>query len=89
MALGASPGSLLRLILRQGLILTALGLGIGLAAAMAATTFLRSMLFEIKTTDPLTYAGVALLLALVALAASYIPARRAVRVDPLLALRQE
>jgi putative ABC transport system permease protein len=89
MALGASPGNLLRLILRQGLTLTALGLGLGLAAAMAATTFLRSMLFEVKTTDPLTYAGVAVLLALVALVASYIPARRAMRLDPLRALRRE
>jgi len=89
MALGASPGNVLRLILRQGLMLTGMGLGIGLAAAVAVTTLLRSMLFEVKTTDPLTYAGVAALLALVALAASYIPARRAVRVDPLPALRSE
>jgi ABC-type antimicrobial peptide transport system permease subunit len=71
------------------LTLTALGLGIGLAAALAATGFLRSMLFEVKTTDPLTYAGAAVLLAAVASVASYIPASRAVHVDPLLALRQE
>jgi predicted permease len=89
MALGASPGSLLGLILRQGLTLAALGLGIGLAGAMAATRLLGSMLFAVKTTDPLTYAGVAVMLVLVAALASYIPARRAVRVDPLLALRQE
>ncbi len=89
MALGASPGSLLGLVLRQGLTLTALGLGIGLAGAMVATTLLRSMLFEVKTTDPLTYGGVALMLVLVSSLASYIPARRAVRVDPLRALRQE
>jgi predicted permease len=89
MALGASPGNLLGLVLRQGLTLTALGLGIGLAGAMAATTLLRSMLFEVKTTDPLTYVGVALMLVLVSSLASYIPARRAVRVDPLRALRQE
>jgi ABC-type antimicrobial peptide transport system permease subunit len=89
MALGASPASLLGLVLRQGLTLAALGLVIGLAGAMAATGLLRSMLFQVKTTDPLTYVGVALLLALVASVASYIPARRAVRVDPLRALRQE
>ena len=69
--------------------LTALGLGIGLAGAVAATTLLRSMLFEVKTTDPLTYAGAALMLVVVSSLASYIPARRAVRVDPLRALRQE
>ena len=56
---------------------------------MAATRLLRTMLFEVKTTDPLTYLGVAVVLALVALLASYIPARRAVRVDPLMALRQD
>jgi len=89
MALGASPANLLGLILRQGLILAAMGVAIGLAAAVAATSLLRTMLFGVKTTDPLTYAGVALLLALVASLASYIPARRAVRVDPLVALRQE
>jgi putative ABC transport system permease protein len=89
MALGASPGSLLGLILRQALTLTALGLGIGLAGAAAASSLLRTMLFGVKSTDPLTYAGVAVLLALVASVASYIPARRAVRVDPLSALRQE
>jgi putative ABC transport system permease protein len=89
MALGASPANLLGLVLRQGLTLTALGLAIGLAGAMAATSLLRSMLFGVKTTDPITYVGVALLLCLVAAVASYIPARRAVRVDPLLALRQE
>lgn len=89
MALGASPGNLLGLVLRQGLVLTALGLVLGLAGAMAATRLLRTMLFEVKTTDPLTYLGVAVVLALVALLASYIPARRAVRVDPLMALRQD
>jgi predicted permease len=89
MALGASPGNLLGLILRQALTLTALGIGIGLAGATAATSLLQSMLFAVKSTDPVTYAGVAVLLALVALVASYIPARRAMRVDPLSALREE
>ena len=89
MALGASSGDVLRLVLRQGLTLAAIGLVIGLAGAFAASRLLTSMLFEVKPNDPLTYAGVALLLGIVALAASYIPARRAARIDPLDALRQE
>jgi putative ABC transport system permease protein len=89
MALGASQGSVLRLVLRQGLIYVALGLVLGLAGAVAATRLLTSMLFEVKPTDPLTYAAVAVLLVAVALAASYVPARRAAQVDPLIALRQE
>jgi len=89
MALGASQSNVLRLILRQGLMLTGIGIAIGLAGAVATTRILGSMLFEVKNTDPLTYAGVAALLVVVALVASYIPARRAARVDPLVALRQE
>jgi len=89
MALGAGSRDVLRLILRQALVLTGLGVAIGLAGAVAATTVLRSMLFEIKTTDPLTYAGVTVLILLATLAASYIPARRALNLDPLAALRQE
>jgi putative ABC transport system permease protein len=89
MALGASSSDVLRLVLGQGLLLAAIGLAIGLAGAAAATRLLTSLLFEVKPTDPLTYAGVAALLAVVALAAGYIPARRAAKVDPLVALRQE
>jgi predicted permease len=89
MALGADTGDVLRLVLRQGLALAAVGLGIGLAGAFAASRLLTSMLFEVKPNDPITYAGVAVLLGLVTLAASYIPARRAAKVDPLVALRQE
>jgi len=89
MALGASQSNVLRLILRQGLMLTGIGIAIGLAGAVATTRILGSMLFEVKNTDPLTYVGVAALLVVVALVASYIPARRAARVDPLVALRQE
>jgi putative ABC transport system permease protein len=89
MALGASRGDVLGLVLRQGMRLVTLGLVLGVAGALASTALLRSLLFEIKPTDPLTYAGVAALLALVALAATYVPARRAVSVDPLAALRQE
>lgn len=89
MALGASSGDVLRMVLGQGIALTAAGLALGLAGAVAAAHWLTSMLFEIKATDPLTYAGVAALLAIVALAACYIPARTATQVDPLVALRQE
>jgi putative ABC transport system permease protein len=89
MALGASSAGVLRLVLRQGLALAAIGLALGLAGAFAASRLLTSMLFEVKPNDPLTYAGVAVLLGVVALAASYIPARRASRIDPLVALRQE
>ncbi|MDR3701309.1 MAG: ABC transporter permease [Candidatus Sulfopaludibacter sp.] len=89
MALGASQGSVLRLVLRQGLIYVALGLALGLAGALAATRLLTSMLFEVKPTDPVTYAAVAVLLAAAALVAGYVPARRASQVDPLIALRQE
>ena len=89
MALGASTGDVLRLILLQGMLLTGMGLAVGLIAAIAATRLLTSMLFEVQASDPLTYVGVAALLAAVSLAASYIPARRAARVDPMTALRQD
>ncbi|MCP5120793.1 MAG: FtsX-like permease family protein, partial [bacterium] len=77
LALGAGGGDVIRLVLRRSLILTAMGLGIGLAAALAATRVLGSALFEVSATDPVTFGGVGILLALVALIASYIPARRA------------
>lgn len=89
MALGASSGDVLRLVLGQALLLAGIGLVLGLAGAVAATRLLTSMMFEVKPTDPLTYVSVAALLGVVALAASYIPARRAAKVDPSVALRQE
>ena len=89
MALGASTGDVLRLILRQGLALSAIGLAIGVAGALAATRALSNMLFSVKPSDPLTYAGVIIMLAAAGLAASYFPARRATRIDPLAALREE
>ena len=89
MALGASPRDVLRLVLRQALSLTFLGIVIGLVSAAAMTRLLASMLFGVKPTDPATYFAVVALLSVVALAASYIPARRAMRVDPIVALRYE
>ncbi|MGC2828070.1 MAG: ABC transporter permease [Candidatus Acidiferrum sp.] len=89
MALGATPAGILKMVLREGGRLAATGLAVGLVAALILTRFLRTMLFEIKPADPLTFAAVAILLAFVALAACYIPARRAMRRDPLAALRYE
>jgi predicted permease len=89
MALGAQPRDVMRLVLGQGAILALIGIAIGLAGALALTRFLQSQLFEIKANDPLTFAGVAILLMVAALLACYIPARRATRVDPMIALRYE
>lgn len=89
MALGATPGNVLGLVLKQGLALAGAGVVLGLAGAAAATHLLESFLFQVKPGDPLTYLAVAALLAVVAMAASYLPARRATRIDPLAALRQE
>jgi predicted permease len=89
MALGASQSDVLRLVLRRTLLLAGAGIVIGLAGAAAATQFLTSILFGVKATDPATYAAVVALLALAALGASYIPAKRAMRVDPMVALRYE
>ena len=89
MALGANSGDVLRLVLGRGLILAAMGLAIGLAGSVATSRLLTSLLFEIKPTDPVTYAAVMSMIAVVALAACYIPARRATAVDPAVALRQE
>ena len=89
MALGATQGNVLLLVLRQGMGYVALGLALGLAGAFAATRLLTSMLFEVKPSDPATFLAVAALLALVAIGAGLIPARRASRTDPLTALRQE
>jgi putative ABC transport system permease protein len=89
LALGAQRQDILRLVLRQGFKLTAIGIALGLAGASAATQALRSLLYGISPTDPLIFVAVPLLLALVALLACFVPARRATRVDPLLALRCE
>lgn len=88
-ALGATPGSVLRLVLRHGLWLTALGLAVGLAGATALTRLLASLLFGVGAWDVLTLGAVAVILGAVATLACFIPARRATRVDPLVALRTE
>ena len=87
-ALGAERGRVIALILKDGVRLALVGLTIGLLAALALTRVLRSMLFEVTTTDPLTYVGMASVLGLAVIAASWIPARRAARVDPVIALRK-
>jgi predicted permease len=89
MALGANRASVLRLVIRQGVMLTGTGIVLGLAAGAAGSQVLRSLLFGISTLDPLAFGGAALLLGLVSLGASYLPARRATRVDPMVALRAE
>jgi putative ABC transport system permease protein len=89
MALGAKHPEVIKLVLRRSLLLTLAGLGTGLAGALGLTHFLSSMLYEVRTTDPLTFVGVAAVLTACALLASYIPARRATKVDPMEALRYE
>ncbi len=89
MACGAQPSDVLLMVLSQGLRLTSLGILLGVAGALAVTRLLASFLFAVSPADPLTYSAVVFLLGAVALAASYIPARRAMRVDPMIALRHE
>jgi predicted permease len=89
MALGAGTASVLRLVLGQGLALAAAGLALGLAAAIAGTRLLATMLFQVQPNDPLVYIAVTILVGLVTLVASFVPARRAASIDPVTALRQE
>jgi ABC-type antimicrobial peptide transport system permease subunit len=88
-AIGASRGQIVALILRQGLGKTAVGLVIGLGGAFYLSRFLRSMLFDVEAADPLSYLVVSVVLLSVALLASWLPARRAARIDPMVALRVE
>lgn len=88
-ALGAERGAVLSLVIGQGVALVLMGTAIGIAGALGVTRFISAMLYGIHADDPLTFIAVAFLLTLVALAACYIPARRATRVDPLIALRHQ
>jgi len=89
MALGAGRSSVLRLVVGRSLLLAGIGAALGLAAALVATRSLRAFLFEVGPVDPIALAGAAILLVAVALAASYLPARGATNIDPVVALRRE
>jgi len=89
MALGAQPGQVRSLILKQGLVLSAVGLVIGVGACFLFMRFIASLLFGVSTTDPIIFIAVALGLVIVSMTACYIPARKATKVDPLIALRYE
>jgi putative ABC transport system permease protein len=89
MALGAPRRGVIRLVVGHGMKLALAGVALGLAGALALTRLMSSLLFDMSPTDPLTFAAVSLILAAVSLVATYVPARRASRVDPMLALRHE
>ena len=89
MALGASRRDVLSLIVERGMVLSLIGVGLGIAGALALARFLTSLLYGVHPTDPVTFLAVSLLLIAVSLVATYIPARRATKVDPMVALRYE
>lgn len=88
-AMGAQRGDILKIAVGEGALIVVYGLAPGLAGSLVLTRFLQTMLFDVKPTDPITFAGISALLAAAALAACFVPARRAARVDPLVALRHE
>jgi putative ABC transport system permease protein len=87
LALGASRGGILRMVVGEGLLLTLVGVTVGLAGAAVLTRFIQTLLFGVRAIDPLTFGAVSVLLVAIALIASYVPAHRAMKVDPVLALR--
>ncbi len=89
MALGAAPREVLKLVLRHGMFMALLGVGIGVAGSLALTRLLKTLPYDVSTTDPLTFALVAVLLIFVAMLACWVPAWRATKVDPMVALRAE
>jgi putative ABC transport system permease protein len=89
MALGAQRGDVLRMVVGQAALLSAAGIACGAGAALGLTRLMVGLLYEVRPADPLTFGAVAVVLAAVALLASYVPARRATRVDPVIALRAE
>ena len=89
MALGAAPSAVRNMVLKQALVVAGAGTVVGLAAAVAGSRLLTAMLFETRPSDPMTLAGVSVLLLMTAAGAAYIPARRATRIDPVRALRAE
>jgi ABC-type antimicrobial peptide transport system permease subunit len=89
MALGAAKRDVLRLVIGQGVVLAAIGIGAGVVAALGVTQFIKSLLYNVTASDPLSFVIVAVFLAVVAVVASYVPARRAMGVDPIIALRND
>ncbi len=89
MALGAQRTDVLGMVVRQGMVTTVVGVIVGVLGAVAATRLISSQLYGVEATDPVTFAAVSLVLVGIAVLASYVPARRAARVDPLIALRSE